>query len=103
MVTNYLGELTASRMDRLRARTQDERRDSLLARAADAIRRALCGLRGHDTVLHFEQKRVMLRCTSCGHDSPGWAIDSAGPRRVFHGDAERHLLRPERVGLRRTA
>lgn len=38
--------------------------------------RVLCALRGHDTVLHFEGMRVMLRCTSCGHDSPGWETAS---------------------------
>jgi hypothetical protein len=32
----------------------------------------LCGLRGHDEVKHFEHGRVMMRCISCGHDSPGW-------------------------------
>lgn len=32
----------------------------------------LCGLRGHDSVLHFEGKCVKLRCTTCGHDTPGW-------------------------------
>jgi hypothetical protein len=100
MVTNYPQQLTASRRPRAGAYTASN--DSVLGRLATAIRRSLCGLRGHDTVLHFEDKRVMLRCTSCGHDSPGWQIDTAAPRRVFHGDAERHLLRPRAV-LRRTA
>ena len=36
----------------------------------------MCGLRGHDSVLHFEGKRVMMRCTSCGHNSPGWESTS---------------------------
>lgn len=102
MVTNYPEELTASRMARLRPHSQDDEK-SVFGRVADSIRRGFCGLRGHDTVLHFENKRVMLRCTSCGHDSPGWAIDTAGPRLVCHGDAERHLLRPEGMRLRRTA
>jgi hypothetical protein len=102
MVTNYPQQLTASRMARMRAGAHDERK-SLIGRVVDSIRKAFCGLRGHDTVLHFEEKRVMLRCTSCGHDSPGWEIDGVGPRRVFHGDAQRHLLRPEAMRLRRTA
>ena len=103
MVTNYPQQLTTSRMARLRTETPADKPGSLFGRLVDSIRRAFCGLRGHDTVLHFEGRRVMLRCTSCGHDSPGWEIDSAGPRRVFHGDAQRHLLRPEAVRLRRTA
>ena len=49
----------------------------------------LCAMRGHDSVLHFEGNRVMMRCTSCGHDSPGWL----GPG-VPGGDGpDRGLLR----------
>lgn len=36
----------------------------------------LCGLRGHHKVLHFEGQRVMMRCTHCRHDSPGWDCSS---------------------------
>jgi hypothetical protein len=36
----------------------------------------LCGLRGHHKVLHFEGQRVMMRCTHCHHDSPGWDCSS---------------------------
>ena len=103
MVTNYPQQLTASPVARARTPSQADESTSLVGRLTHAIRKALCGLRGHDSVLHFEGKRVMLRCTSCGHDSPGWAIDSAGPRLVFHGDAERHLLRRDTPRLRRTA
>lgn len=63
----------------------------------------LCALRGHDSVLHFEPHRVMMRCTSCGHDTPGWQIGGRGPRRRYEGDARRlHLQRPHLV-LRKTA
>lgn len=34
----------------------------------------LCALRGHDAVLHFKGTRVVMRCYSCGHESPGWEI-----------------------------
>jgi hypothetical protein len=47
----------------------------------------------------------MMRCTSCGHDTPGWEIDGRAPRRRYEGDARRHLLsskRPQLV-LRKTA
>ena len=33
-------------------------------------------------MLHFEGNRVMMRCTSCGHDTPGWEISGQGPRLV---------------------
>jgi hypothetical protein len=42
--------------------------------AADWFRRAQCGLRGHWMMMHFEAERLSLRCQSCGHETPGWAI-----------------------------
>jgi hypothetical protein len=54
-------------------------------------------------VLHFEGNRVMMRCTSCGHDSPGWEISGRGPRKRFEGDMRRHMLKPARLVLRKTA
>ena len=99
MVTNYPQQLTASRRTGVGATQQEP---SFVGRLMDSIRQALCGLRGHDSVLHFEEKRVLLRCTSCGYDSPGWDIGHTRPRVVFEGDAERHLIRPNAV-LRRTA
>src|SRR5512134_895616 len=100
MVTNYPQQLTASGVARAARRPFGE---SFLTRLVESVRQALCGLRGHDSVLHFEANRVLLRCTSCGYDSPGWDVGHARPRTVFEGDAERHLLRPEAMGLRRTA
>lgn len=37
-----------------------------------AFSRFFCGLRGHDALLHFEDKRISLKCTSCTWESPGW-------------------------------
>lgn len=52
----------------------------------------LCALRGHDAVLHFEPGRVLLRCTSCGHDSPGWTPAPRSPRPRLAGDPSKlHL------------
>jgi hypothetical protein len=99
MVTNYPQRLTA-RAEFNRHKTTGE---SLIYRAMERLGQLLCGVRGHDTVLHFEGKRVMMRCTSCGHDSPGWEISERGPRRRFDGDARRHLLATKRLVLRRSA
>jgi hypothetical protein len=49
--------------------------DGLIARAMEYVTQALCGFQGHDSVLHFEDKRILLRCTSCGYDSPGWEVE----------------------------
>jgi hypothetical protein len=97
MVTNYPQRLTATGVGR-------EYGGALVARAVTRLGQLLCGIRGHDAVLHFEGKRVMMRCTSCGHDTPGWEISERGPRKRFDGDARRHLLvTSPRLVLRKTA
>jgi hypothetical protein len=40
----------------------------------DKVRQFLCGLHGHDALLHFEQGRMSLQCTSCGYETPGWDL-----------------------------
>lgn len=50
------------------------------ARTADSMRQFICGLHGHDALLHFEHGRMSLLCASCGHESPGWEVKSAGGR-----------------------
>jgi NAD-dependent SIR2 family protein deacetylase len=96
MVTNYPQQLAAA------AEITYERTTNVVARAMGRLGQLLCGVRGHDSVLHFEGNRVMMRCTSCGHDTPGWEIDGRRPRKRFDGDARRHLLKPQLV-LRKSA
>jgi hypothetical protein len=96
MVTNYPQQFAAA------AEITFERAGSIVARAMGRLGQVLCGVRGHDTVLHFEAQRVMMRCTSCGHDTPGWEISGRAPRRRFEGDARRHALKP-RLVLRKSA
>jgi hypothetical protein len=38
------------------------------------IQIVVCSLRGHDSVLQYERTRMFLRCTSCGHETPGWEV-----------------------------
>ena len=97
MVTNYPQQLTA---DAAMTHGQD---DGAVARAVSRVSQLLCGLRGHDSVLHFERNRVNMRCTSCGYDTPGWEISGRGPRRRYEGDSRRHLLSKQRLVLRKTA
>lgn len=98
MVTNYPQQLTASA-----ERSQDRTATGVVARAIGRVGQWLCGMRGHDSVLHFEGNRVMMRCTSCGYDTPGWEISGRGPRRRYEGDARRHLIVKQRLVLRKTA
>jgi len=98
MVTNYPQRLTATT-----AMEGAQAAGSAMNRAIARVGQLLCGLRGHDSVLHFEGKRVMMRCTSCGHDSPGWEVSGRAPRQRYEGDARRHVLAPRRLVLRKTA
>jgi hypothetical protein len=98
MVTNYPQQLTAAAEVTRNETTQA----GLMSRVVNRIGRVVCGLQGHDSVLHFEASRVMMRCTSCGHDTPGWEITGQGPRMRYAGDARRHVLKP-RLALHKSA
>lgn len=43
----------------------------------DKVRQFICGLHGHDALLHFERDRISLQCASCGYETPGWDVRSA--------------------------
>lgn len=96
MVRNYPQQLTA-----VPAVERSVIEDGLLARAMEFVSQRFCAVRGHDSVLHFEENRVLLRCTSCGYDSPGWEVNDRRPHvRYAHADEQRFLLDAE---LKRTA
>ena len=38
----------------------------------------VCGMRGHDVVLHFERNRLSLRCLNCTLQTSGWSLDPEG-------------------------
>ena len=59
----------------------------LFGRAAGHVRQFVCGLRGHDALLHFDQGRISLLCGSCGYESPGWDIQEA-PESTPHQTVE---------------
>jgi hypothetical protein len=44
-----------------------------------ALKRLICAVRGHEEYLHFEKNRVYLECVACGHESPGWTIETRRP------------------------
>lgn len=52
----------------------------LLSRAVDLIVQLICGLHGHDELLHFEATRLSMRCTTCGHETPGWELKAPASR-----------------------
>lgn len=95
MVTNYPQQLAQT------AQVMHGGTTGVLTRTVTRLGQLLCGLSGHDTVRHFEGNRVMMRCTSCFHDTPGWEI-TGRPRKRFDGDARRHLMTAP-LTLRKTA
>ena len=42
------------------------------------MRQFVCGLQGHDSLMQFERGRLSLKCTSCGHETPGWDLRKNG-------------------------
>ena len=56
--------------------------DGLISQMTLKIHQGLCGLHGHDALLHFEKGHISLLCTSCGHQSPGWEFGGAASRRA---------------------
>jgi len=46
------------------------------------VHRELCALRGHELRLHFEPRRLSLRCVSCGWSSSGWTIEKPSEGRA---------------------
>lgn len=46
------------------------------------LQRSFCTLCGHERVLEFQSDRMLLRCSSCGHQTTGWEIGKRSvPRR----------------------
>jgi hypothetical protein len=45
-----------------------------LGAVSKRVRRAICGLLGHDTLLHFDEHRLWLQCVTCGYQTTGWTI-----------------------------
>lgn len=101
-MTNYPQQLTAAPAARQFANESEENGlFSLFTRAVEFVSQRFCAVRGHDSVLHFEENRVLLRCTSCGYDSPGWEVNERRPRvRYAKADKHRFVLEP---ALKRTA
>ena len=99
MVANYPSRMPSHEAD-TESRADDHAGTAVVAR----VRRIFCGMHGHDNLLQFERDRMFLRCVSCGHESPGWALTETPPTVTEVGDATRHaIVRPPLVGIRRIA
>jgi hypothetical protein len=102
MVTNYPQAFTST--GRLITAEETAPARASNTRMMDLLRQMFCALHGHDSLLHFEQERMSLRCVSCGHETPGWELNETPPTVTVRGDARRHALaRPQLVSARRIA
>jgi hypothetical protein len=102
MATNYLHVIASD--EGLGTTLDGPNTEGLGSRAMDLLRQMFCALHGHDTLLHFEQERISLRCVSCGHETPGWELTETPPTVTIRGDARRlAIARPELISARRVA
>jgi hypothetical protein len=68
----------------------------------DRVRQFLCGLHGHDALLHVEHGRMSLQCTSCGYETPGWDLRTAKKERTQTAESSQ-VVRMPLVDHRRVA
>lgn len=76
--------------------------DSVVARGLNQVQQFICGLHGHDALLHFEGKRMSLQCTSCGYETPGWDLNKTSAAQAEAQPAPRQIRWPL-LGERRVA
>lgn len=69
----------------------------LVVRAVRRIRQVMCGLRGHEMLVHFEERRISLACVSCGYESPGWSVSPSAVRATA-GAGVSHYASPPNAG-----
>jgi hypothetical protein len=74
--------------------------NGLLTRAALQLRQFMCGLHGHDSLMHWEQGRISLLCASCGHETPGWDVKEIP---AVNAETSRRVVRMPLVQERRVA
>jgi len=85
-------------------RVNVEESEGFSGRVMDRVREMVCGLQVHDNMLHFEHEHMYLRCTSCGHQTPGWRLNDLQPVRTAHADpSSRTLVRARLDSVRRVA
>lgn len=74
----------------------------VMSRAGVQLRQFICGLHGHDALLHFGEGRVSLLCASCGYETPGWDVKGSSSRREAP-TPERRAVQVPFVSERRVA
>ncbi len=73
-----------------------------MSRVGERVRQFMCGLHGHDVLMHFGEGRVSLLCSSCGYETPGWDVKGKLARREVVRPAN-NVVRMPLVSERRVA
>jgi hypothetical protein len=47
------------------------------------LHRSFCTLRGHDRMVEFQNDRILLVCSTCGHQTHGWEVARRQTARRF--------------------
>ena len=81
--------------------TESAHHNKVIYPVGEQVRPFICGLHGHDSLLHFGDGRVSLLCSSCGHETPGWDVKGMASRQVVR--PEPHVVRMPLVSERRVA
>ena len=76
--------------------------NGVMSRVGLQVRQFVCGMHGHDSLLHFGEGRVSLLCSSCGHETPGWDVKGTPARREAVR-SERRAVQMPLVSERRVA
>jgi hypothetical protein len=50
---------------------------AIFVRWVTGLRQFICGVHGHEALLHFDRRHVSLVCLNCGYESPGWDMPGA--------------------------
>ena len=66
------------------------RTGSLLADFSNLMSRLHCWVAGHNGELMFETRRLSMRCTRCGWQSPGWTLEGRSRPVVAFPERRRH-------------
>ena len=64
----------------------------MVGHALTKARQFLCGIHGHDALLHFTHGRLSLLCSSCGYETPGWDVAPARSDRERPQPSRRRLV-----------
>ena len=104
MGSNNLSVLSPEATPMSMTQMEIQESEGFSGRVMDRVRQMFCGLQGHDNMLQFEHEHMYLRCTSCGHETPGWRLNDPPPARQLRTDASsRTLVRPQLDSVRRVA